>query len=255
MKRVLADQRRIRVDQAMDLVQIAELGERRPAQLSGGQKQRVALARALVNEPEVLLLDEPLAALDAKLRRQLQVELRALQRRLGITFLLVTHDQDEALALSDRIAVMNAGRIEQLGEPGEVYERPRTRFVAQFLGACNLLEGRITTAGPELTVETKLGRLEVRADGSSRAAGAQVTLAIRPEKLRLATAASCSTNTFPAVVESVVYSGADSQYTLRAGSQPLEARLLNLADAAGMRAAGCPVTVQMPPESLIILED
>src|SRR5262245_2449623 len=118
----------------MELTRIAELANRRPAQLSGGQKQRVALARALVNEPEVLLLDEPLGALDLKLRRELQSELRSLQRRLGITFIHVTHDQEEALALSDRIAVMNAGRIDQIGTPEELYHRPRTRHVAQFLG-------------------------------------------------------------------------------------------------------------------------
>jgi len=143
MKRVPEADIRPRVETAMETTQIAAFAERRPAQLSGGQRQRVALARALVNEPEVLLLDEPLGALDLRLRRQLQIELHALQRRLGITFILVTHDQEEALAMSDRIAVMNAGRIEQLGDSRELYERPRNRFVAQFLGTCNLLPGTV----------------------------------------------------------------------------------------------------------------
>ena len=127
-----------RVRQVMELVDIAALAARRPAQLSGGQQQRVALARAIVNEPQVLLLDEPLGALDLQLRKQLQVELLTLQRRLGITFVYVTHDQEEALVMSDRIAVMRQGKIEQMGASAALYERPRTRFVSQFLGACNI---------------------------------------------------------------------------------------------------------------------
>ncbi len=130
-------------------MQIGAFADRKPAQLSGGQKQRVALARALVNEPKVLLLDEPLGALDLKLRKQLQVELLALQRRLGITFIFVTHDQEEALVMSDRIAVMRAGGIEQLGEAEALYERPRTRFVGQFLGSCNLFAGRVASSSAE----------------------------------------------------------------------------------------------------------
>src|SRR6185369_648304 len=133
-----------RVLRAMDLAQISNLPDRKPHQLSGGQKQRVALARAIVNEPAVLLLDEPLGALDVKLRRELQQELHALQRRLGITFIHVTHDQDEALGLSDRIAVMDHGRVAQVGTAADIYERPRTRFVAEFVGGCNILEVRAT---------------------------------------------------------------------------------------------------------------
>ncbi len=144
MKKIPAREIAERVERIMALVQITPFADRRPAQLSGGQKQRVALARALVNEPEVLLLDEPLGALDLKLRKELQVELSQLQRRLGITFIFVTHDQEEALVMSDRIAVMNAGKIEQLDGVEELYEQPRTRFVARFLGSCNLLEGCVT---------------------------------------------------------------------------------------------------------------
>src|SRR5439155_1518160 len=160
--RVPKAERRRRAEAALDMVHLAGLGGRKPSQLSGGQKQRVALARAIVNEPQVLLLDEPLGALDFKLRKQLQVELHQLQRRLGITFVYVTHDQEEALTMSDRIAVMNDGRIQQLGGSQELYERPRTRFVAQFLGSCNLLEGSVSSReGPRVLVQTSLGVLRV----------------------------------------------------------------------------------------------
>ncbi len=136
-------ERQKRVQEALALVQLPEMGSRKPGQLSGGQRQRVALARALVGQPQVLLLDEPLGALDLKLRQQMQFELKALQHRLGLTFLYVTHDQEEALTMSDRIAVFNHGRIEQLGSPAELYERPATRFVASFIGQTNLIEGSL----------------------------------------------------------------------------------------------------------------
>src|ERR1041384_6112932 len=137
---------RQRVAEALELVQLTGLEKRRPAQMSGGQQQRVALARALVLQPAVLLLDEPLGALDAKLRKALQIELKALQEQVGITFIYVTHDQEEALTMSDRIAVMNAGRIEQIGSPSEVYEEPQTLFVADFLGVSNLMEARVVSS-------------------------------------------------------------------------------------------------------------
>ncbi|MEZ5117619.1 MAG: ABC transporter ATP-binding protein [Candidatus Nanopelagicales bacterium] len=139
VKKVPKDERRRRATDALESVRLGEYGERRPSQLSGGQRQRVALARALVNRPKVLLLDEPLGALDLKLREQMQVELKEIQRQVGITFVFVTHDQEEALTMSDRIAVFNAGRIEQIGSPAEVYERPATEFVAGFVGTSNLL--------------------------------------------------------------------------------------------------------------------
>jgi putative spermidine/putrescine transport system ATP-binding protein len=135
-----------RADELLELVQLAGVGERRPAQLSGGQRQRVALARALINQPQVLLLDEPLGALDLKLREQMQTELKALQRQLGITFLFITHDQHEALSMSDRIGVFNAGRLEQVGTPQQVYNAPATRFVANFVGAANVLDGAAARA-------------------------------------------------------------------------------------------------------------
>ena len=151
VRRVARDERRRRADEALELVRLAGLGARKPAQLSGGQRQRVALARAIVNRPEVLLLDEPLGALDFKLRQEMQVELKRIQGEVGITFIYVTHDQEEALTMSDRIAVFDRGRIEQVGAPAEVYERPATEFVAGFVGVSNLLErgGRRFTVRPE----------------------------------------------------------------------------------------------------------
>jgi putative spermidine/putrescine transport system ATP-binding protein len=151
VRRVAKPERRRRAEAALDMVKLAGLGGRKPVQLSGGQRQRVALARAIVNQPEVLLLDEPLGALDAKLRQEMQVELKRIQREVGISFVYVTHDQEEALTMSDRLAVFNQGRIEQLGSPVEVYERPATDFVAGFIGVSNLLErgGRHITIRPE----------------------------------------------------------------------------------------------------------
>jgi putative spermidine/putrescine transport system ATP-binding protein len=151
VRRVPKAERRQKVDSALDMVRLSGLGDRKPAQLSGGQRQRVALARAIVNEPQVLLLDEPLGALDFKLRQEMQIELQHVQREVGITFIYVTHDQEEALAMSDRIAVLSNGRIEQIGTPLEVYERPQTDFVAGFIGISNLIErdGKHMTIRPE----------------------------------------------------------------------------------------------------------
>jgi putative spermidine/putrescine transport system ATP-binding protein len=151
VRRVPRNERRARADRALEMVRLSDLGTRKPVQLSGGQRQRVALARAIVNEPEVLLLDEPLGALDLKLRQEMQSELKRIQREVGITFIYVTHDQEEALTMSDRIAVMDRGRIEQLGTPVDVYERPATEFVAGFIGVSNIVErdGRRLTVRPE----------------------------------------------------------------------------------------------------------
>ncbi|MBS0364733.1 MAG: ABC transporter ATP-binding protein [Proteobacteria bacterium] len=183
-----AAQRRERVQQALDMVQLGALGERRPHQLSGGQRQRVALARALIRRPKVLLLDEPLSALDKKLREQTQFELMDLQYRLGITFIVVTHDQDEAMALASRIAVMDHGRVLQVGTPAEIYEFPRSRFVADFVGTANLFEGTVCACGPGLvTVQCPQIGGELRVDDrGSFEIGQQVWVALRPEKARLA---------------------------------------------------------------------
>jgi putative spermidine/putrescine transport system ATP-binding protein len=168
VRRVAKAERRAKVDRALDMVRLAGLGARKPAQLSGGQRQRVALARAIVNEPHVLLLDEPLGALDFKLRQEMQIELQHVQREVGITFVYVTHDQEEALAMSDRIAVLSNGRIEQIGTPLEVYERPQTDFVAGFIGISNLIErdGRHMTIRPE--------KIRLLAEGEEPPPGARV---------------------------------------------------------------------------------
>jgi spermidine/putrescine transport system ATP-binding protein len=175
-----------RVGDMLGIVDLAGREKRRPAELSGGQQQRVALARALVNRPRALLLDEPLGALDLKLRQAMQVELKRIQREVGITFVYVTHDQGEALTMSDRIAVMNDGLIEQLGSPREIYERPASRFVAGFIGTSNLLGGEIAEAGPgtaDISYGTD-GRIEVPVrDGLTVAAGERLELTVRPEKI------------------------------------------------------------------------
>ena len=193
VKKVAIDERRARVADALAMVRLEAFGDRRPSELSGGQRQRVALARALVNRPEVLLLDEPLGALDLKLRQAMQVELKQIQREVGLTFVYVTHDQEEALTMSDRLAVFNAGRIEQIGTPAEVYERPATGFVAGFVGVSNVLEGEI----------------------ARRIAGDPRPFTVRPEKIALtdatvpAPAGSCSA---AGHVAEVVYLGAVTRY-------------------------------------------
>ena len=183
---IKGEERRLRVDEALALVGLEGLGGRRPSQLSGGQQQRVALARALVYEPALLLLDEPLGALDRVLRERMQIELRSLHQKLGITFLYVTHDQDEALTMSDRVAVMREGRIEQVSTPEELYERPASEFVASFVGVANLLRGHATNeadgwTGVELDGGTRLQAREMQ--GGRR--GSEVTVVVRPEKADL----------------------------------------------------------------------
>lgn len=174
------------VAEALDRVGLADFARRMPDQLSGGQRQRVALARALVKRPKVMLLDEPLSALDAKLREQMQLELAKLQIDVGITFVIVTHDQDEALSMADRIAVMSAGRVQQIGTPAAIYESPQNRFVADFIGKVNLIEGDVSGGrGDHVAVTTKLGRADIPHTG---AAQGRVTLAIRPEKIRIGSA-------------------------------------------------------------------
>ncbi len=178
------DETEARVAEALSMVKLDHLAARKPDQLSGGQRQRVALARALVKRPKVLLLDEPLSALDAKLREQMQLELSRLQQTVGITFIIVTHDQDEALSMADRIAVMDRGRVSQIAGPEELYERPASRFVADFIGKVNLIEAKVAeTRANEVTFDAKsLGRVSIPHDG---AATGDVSLAVRPEKLAI----------------------------------------------------------------------
>ena len=193
VKKVGKAERRSRVDEALDMVQLGGFGGRRPAQLSGGQRQRVALARALVNRPKVLLLDEPLGALDLKLRQAMQIELKDIQHAVGLTFIYVTHDQEEALTMSDRLAVFSQGRVEQVGSPAEVYERPATGFVAGFVGTSNVLSG----------------------EAAEKVAGSSEPFTIRPEKIRLAAASEQPgprTCTATGHVREVVYIGALTKY-------------------------------------------
>jgi spermidine/putrescine transport system ATP-binding protein len=186
VKRVPKGEREVRVREALELVKLGQLGERKPSQLSGGQQQRVALARALVNRPAVLLLDEPLGALDLKLREAMQHELKELQKRVGITFIYVTHDQEEALTMSDRIAVMNEGRVQQVGTPEQIYNFPANHFVADFIGDTNFLEGKVVSLHEDRTV-LKVGREDVTAARANfpLMPGDKVTMVIRPEKLAI----------------------------------------------------------------------
>ena len=196
IRKVKPDKRRKRVEDILELVKLPGFGHRKPSQLSGGQRQRVALARALINNPKVLLLDEPLGALDLKLRQQMQVELKAIQQRVGITFIFVTHDQEEALTMSDRIAVFNLGRIEQVGSPSEIYERPASAFVAGFVGTSNLISGEV----------------------AKRLTGADQTFSIRPEKIHMGGSddkVDGSMMSIDGVVRDVVYLGLFTRYLVQ----------------------------------------
>ena len=210
-----------RVKEMLELVELPGFDKRKPNQISGGQAQRVALARALINRPAVLLLDEPLGALDLKLRKQMQVELKRIQREVGITFIYVTHDQEEAMTMSDRIAVMNRGKYEQLGDPESLYERPQTRFVAGFLGVSNLLKGDLdgTADGFALVKLADDTRLRVPAalvDGQT-----EIEVGIRPEKIRMnrtAEAIPAASNQIPGTVRDVSYVGVSTQYIVEGKS-------------------------------------
>ena len=217
---------RKRVDEALDLVRLGGFQQRYPAQISGGQQQRVALARSLVVHPALLLLDEPLSNLDARLREEMRTEIRVIQRKVGITTILVTHDIQEAFALSDRIAVLNAGRLEQLGTPTEIYQQPRTRFVAEFAGQSNHFEGEaIAVEAQRVRVKTGHG-VDIwvpRPDGA--AVGARLWVMLRPERVRLAGAGNA--NAFPATVTEVTYLGGLTSYRLRVGNGEVFAHTQN----------------------------
>jgi spermidine/putrescine transport system ATP-binding protein len=216
------DEIRARVGEILELVQLTGLGNRRPSQLSGGQQQRVALARALVNHPRALLLDEPLGALDLRLRRQLQIELKRIQQDVGITFVHVTHDQEEALTMADTIAVMNEGRIEQMGSGEELYERPRTEFVANFLGLSNLIDGTVGSRdGTMATFDAEEGeRVFVPSDRFANVNGGPIRIGIRPEKIEIASSdsdtesSSASRNIIHGRVTVASYMGTSIQYVV-----------------------------------------
>jgi spermidine/putrescine transport system ATP-binding protein len=245
-----------RVAEALELVQLTGYEKRRPNQLSGGQQQRVALARALVLRPSVLLLDEPLGALDAKLRRTLQVELGVLQKQVGITFLYVTHDQEEALTMSDRLAVMNHGRVAQLGTPEEVYNEPADAYVADFLGVSNLMDARVQPGGDgkgpcqlqmgDFTLEAAAGRLD--------ATGA-VKLAIRPERVHVEPYETTGANRVPGMVERLVFLGSTTHVYVRLATGSTLQTLVRNDGAELPYSQGTPVSVAIPAEALRVLPD
>lgn len=250
MRKTPAAEREQRVREALKLVALEGLEQRRPGQLSGGQRQRVALARATVLRPDVLLLDEPLSALDAKLRHQMRFELKRLQQHLGITFIFVTHDQEEALTISDRIAVLHQGRLEQVGTPREIYHRPCSRFVADFIGEANLLPA--TGAGGRLTLE---GGLSLETPTVEWPAGqAEALISIRPEKIHLSREPAEGANHFGAVIERVHFQGPFSKLDLRsdAGTR-LHAAVANSTAMRDAWREGERVTAAVHVDDIVVL--
>jgi putative spermidine/putrescine transport system ATP-binding protein len=242
-----------RVAEMLSLIRLEQLGDRYPYQLSGGQQQRVALARALAVKPQVLLLDEPLSALDAKIRVSLREEMRAVQRKLGITTIFVTHDQEEALSMSDRIVVLNEGRTEQIGTPFEVYNCPRTRFVASFVGTLNILSGkvvdpatgRIAIDGQEVVVAD--GRLATSSPGELR------SVALRPESILLGAANGCQ-NRLTGTIEEVSFLGAIVRIRVRVAESTLSLDSFNKPQEQPP-ARGAPVTISFNPDDLLPLDE
>jgi spermidine/putrescine transport system ATP-binding protein len=255
-KSVAKSERESRVAEALALVQLSGYEKRRPNQLSGGQQQRVALARALVLRPSVLLLDEPLGALDAKLRRTLQVELGVLQKQVGITFLYVTHDQEEALTMSDRLAVMNHGKIVQIGTPEEVYNEPVDAYVADFLGVSNLMDAQVEPGGARSgCCRLRLGDFVLDAEAGQLDATGAVKLAIRPERIHLHSFDTSGDNRVPGMVERLVFLGSTTHVYVRlATGSALQALVRNDGAALGY-SQGTPVSVGLPADALRVLPD
>ena len=244
------------VERSLDLIQLPGYGHRKPSELSGGERQRVALARALINEPTILLLDEPLSALDLKLRKQMQLELKALQRKVGITFVYVTHDQGEALALSDRIAVMNDGKILQVGTPADIYDSPQSRFVADFIGTTNFLEGTLTSEN-EVTLTADSTLKVFCPPNSDVPLNATVIVAIRPERFNLRTTpTSDMPNFLRGVIQDASYLGTTLQYTVQTDyPPPLIVHQQNTGERDTHRfQTGDTVYLQWTPENAIVLK-
>jgi spermidine/putrescine transport system ATP-binding protein len=250
-------ERRRRAEELLELVALPGFADKRVDELSGGQRQRVAIARSLAVEPQVLLLDEPLSALDLKLRQHMRAELKAIQRRTGVTFVYITHDQGEALTMSDRVAVMSQGRIEQVGTPAEIYDAPATAFVASFVGESNPLPGRVRESGGGFaTLETALGPLRAR-DPRGLATGSPAIVIVRPERCRLdgAGEADAADNLVEGRIERVDFEGAFANLLVASPAGPgLVVQLANDGRLAGL-AAGAPVTVRFPPEAALALPE
>jgi spermidine/putrescine transport system ATP-binding protein len=252
-KDVSREDSRRRVQEALTLVQLEGFEKRKPSQLSGGQQQRVALARALILNPSVLLLDEPLGALDAKLRKALQLELKALQERVGITFVYVTHDQEEALTMSDRLAVMAGGRIQQIGSPSEVYEEPATAYVADFLGVSNLMDAEAKGADGRGKCRISLGEFDLLAAKGDVEARGPAKLTIRPERVVLEPYGTTGENRVPGMVERVVYVGAVTQLFLRlAPGAAVQAMVPNRGEQLPFEQ-GTALTAHLPVDALRVL--
>ena len=245
-KKIEKAEARGRVREVLELVGLAELGNRKPRQLSGGQQQRVALARALVNHPRVLLLDEPLGALDLKLRKQMQLELKRIQHEVGITFVHVTHDQEEAMTMADTIAVMNRGRIEQLGPPAELYERPATAFVAGFLGISNMLPGVVE--GPD-AVRLENGTI-VRAHVNGRSG--PVAAGVRPEKITIGGAGGA--NRLEGKIAETAYIGVATQVVVETPAGEVQVFAQNIDSGGRVPDPGSDVTLSWSPESTFVVE-
>jgi spermidine/putrescine transport system ATP-binding protein len=246
------DEARGRATDALALVRLQGFEERKTTQLSGGQQQRVALARALALNPSVLLLDEPLGSLDAKLRKALQIELKAIQEEVGITFVYVTHDQEEALTMSDRIAVMSEGHIEQVGGPREVYEEPGTAYVADFLGVSNLMDAR-ATGRADGRCRVAIGDIEMAAEKGDVDASGSVKVVIRPERVRIEDQGASGENRLPAMVDRTVYVGSTMQVIVRLpAGQVVQAMVPNRGDAQAY-AQGTAVSLFFPSQDLRVL--
>lgn len=244
------DEIRKRVRDALELVQLAEFEKRMPSELSGGQRQRVAIARSIVNEPKVLLLDEPLGALDLQLRRQMQIELKRLQKKLGITFVYITHDQEEALNMSDTIAVMHGGAFEQIGTPAEVYDLPKTAYVARFVGTANIVSGKAESVGKEIVVRTESGVCAALSRGENVRAGDRVTIAVHGEHIRLNTEDQTG---LAGIVKEKSFAGGMLRITVSlTGGGELTASSYGL---DSVLAPGDRVYASWPPDRAVMVED
>ena len=254
MKKLAASEIKRRVDRVVEMTSLQEFADRKPAQLSGGQRQRVALARAVVCEPKVLLLDEPLSALDAKLRTQMRAELKQLQKRLGITFVFVTHDQEEALTMSDRIAVISCGRVEQIGTVNEIYYHPATRFVATFIGETNIVEAEIVDKGADVIRCQMEGGMMLAVRAGTPAAGNNVLLSLRPEKIRLYRSRPQGQNIFSGRIVAQVFKGAVNDLTVAvSGGVELRALIANDGQQELVFQEGEEVFCRIQPEDINIV--
>ncbi|KGB81658.1 MAG: ABC transporter ATP-binding protein [Pseudomonadota bacterium] len=245
--------RRKRADELLDMIALPGIGDKKVSELSGGQKQRVAIARALAVEPDILLLDEPLSALDLKLRQHMRAELRAIQQRVGVTFIYITHDQGEALTMSDRVAVMNSGVIEQVGAPNVIYNAPRTAFVASFVGENNAITGKVARqAEGMVTLNTPVGPVSGRAAGGRKyKPGEQCSLFIRPEQLILA--GEAGPNTISATLRSQAFEGASTHLLADCAGTRLRLSQINTGAAAAPLAPGAALTLAFAPEHATVL--